>query len=66
MTNPNQTNTFYVIYNTATDQYRSEDGGWGAYAEAKRFLPYTYAGGVRPRIDANERFVGPCVEGETP
>lgn len=61
MTNPNQTDTFYVIYNTVTKQYRNEDGDFGCYAEAERFpspdcfLPF-----------GKERFVGPCVEGETP
>lgn len=52
---------FYLIYNPTTDTYRNEAGGWGSLAEAERF--------AHPDscviLDGDERFVGPCIEGET-
>ena len=64
MTNPAYqiTDMFYVIYNTVTKQYRNEDGEWGSYADAERFLNADYF----VQLGKDGRLVGPCVEGETP
>lgn len=54
--------TFYVIWNAASNTYRNSDGEFGPYAEVERF----------PVIDdcvvleSHEKFIGPYAEWETP
>lgn len=51
---------FYVVYNTATKQYRDENGNFGAATEAEQFgHPDQFV-----TLEANERFVGPMTEAE--
>jgi hypothetical protein len=54
---------FYVIYNTETKQYLDAENKPCAFADAERYQP-------REReictLGPNERWVGPCIEGETP
>lgn len=57
---------FYVIYDTATEQYLNELGTFGAYDNAAQ---YDYSGAREQAdmlADSDCRVVGPCIEGETP
>ena len=54
---------FYVIYNSTTKQYLDENNEPCAFDKAERYQ-------LRERefctLGPNERFVGPCIEGEEP
>lgn len=60
-------NTFYVIYNTVTKQYLSNvEDTFGSYDDAAQFDSAADAEIELDTLNANERVVGPCIEGETP
>ena len=57
---------FYVIYNSATDQYRNDAGEFGAFADAE---PFDCAGDAEYELDTTNtaiKVVGPCRAGREP
>lgn len=57
---------FYVIYNSATKQYRNDAGGFGSYEGAAQFGNQADAEWELDTTTTELHIVGPCIEGETP